>query len=91
MDSDSDLVVEMPDDGFVRVDICGDTGEVLSESENCRFPLYKQFYYKGEEPKISKSDADFLHNKEAESPSKQEDNKNLIYEPYYPGEEEDTE
>jgi penicillin-binding protein 1A len=90
MKMEGDLIQVYTEDNYVLVDICGDTGEILSESENCKFPLYKQFYYKGEEPKISKSDADFLHNKEAEPPIKQEDN-NLIYEPYYPGDEEDTE
>jgi membrane peptidoglycan carboxypeptidase len=90
MKMEGDLIQVYTEDNYVLVDICGDTGEILSESENCKFPLYKQFYYKGEEPKISKSDVDFLHNKEAEPPAKQEDN-NLIYEPYYPSEEEDTE
>jgi len=36
---------------FVRVDICGDTGELLSEVVDCKYPLYKQYYYRGEEPK----------------------------------------
>lgn len=39
---------------FVRVDICGETGELLSEVEDCKYPLYKQYYYRGDEPqKIS--------------------------------------
>jgi penicillin-binding protein 1A len=35
---------------FVRVDICGETGELLSDFPDCNYPLLKQYYYKGYEP-----------------------------------------
>lgn len=36
---------------FVRVDICGETGELLQTSSDCQYPLLKQYYYRGDEPK----------------------------------------
>jgi penicillin-binding protein 1A len=89
MDSDSDLVVEMPDDGFVRVDICGDTGELLSESEGCKYPLYKQFYYTGDEPKVSKADLDSLLNPEKHKvPLEENDGGSQVDPSYFPKEED---
>jgi penicillin-binding protein 1A len=40
------------DGDHVKVDICGDNGRLLSVDETeCKYPLYGQYYYNGEEPK----------------------------------------
>ncbi len=46
-----DALIRPFDSDFVRVDICGETGEALTDASECKYPLLKQYYYKGEEPK----------------------------------------
>jgi membrane peptidoglycan carboxypeptidase len=43
-------IVKPFEGNFVRVDTCGETGELLSESVDCKFPLYGQYYYAGTQP-----------------------------------------
>ncbi|MCB1177766.1 MAG: transglycosylase domain-containing protein, partial [Leptospiraceae bacterium] len=45
-----DYLIRPFDGDFVRVDICGETGELLSDVPDCKYPLYKQYYYRGDEP-----------------------------------------
>lgn len=41
-----------PFDGdYIQADICGESGSVLSETEECKYPLYNQYFYKGTEPR----------------------------------------
>ena len=35
---------------FTQVDICGETGILLQDSPECKFPIYAQYYVKGTEP-----------------------------------------
>lgn len=40
-----------PFDGdYVRLDICGDNGYLLSDFPDCEIPLFGQYYYRGDEP-----------------------------------------
>jgi membrane peptidoglycan carboxypeptidase len=48
---EEDTLVRPFEGNFTQVDICGDNGFLLSEVQECKHPLYKQYYYKGEEPK----------------------------------------
>ncbi len=87
---ESELIQDMPEEGFVLVDICGDTGEVLSEAEGCKYPLYKQYYYSGEEPKVSKTDLDFLLNQEKKKqPVEENDGGSQVDPSYFPKKEEE--
>jgi membrane peptidoglycan carboxypeptidase len=45
-----DHLIEPFDGDFVRVDICGETGELLEDVPKCKYPLYNQYYYRGDEP-----------------------------------------
>ena len=76
-------------DDYVQVDICGDTGEILTEVENCRFPLISQYYYKGEEPKISKTDLENLYNKEGKPQEEESDTGGTQVDPFMPSEEDE--
>jgi hypothetical protein len=88
---ESELIQDMPEEGFVLVDICGDTGEVLSEAEGCKYPLYKQYYYSGEEPKVSKTDLDFLLNQEKKKqPEEENDGGSQVDPSYFPKKEEEN-
>ena len=87
---ESELIQDMPEEGFVLVDICGDTGEVLSEAEGCKYPLYKQYYYAGEEPKVSKKDLDYLLNQEKKKqPEEENDGGSQVDSSYFPKKEEE--
>ncbi|MDX1960831.1 MAG: transglycosylase domain-containing protein [Leptospiraceae bacterium] len=46
-----DALIRPFEGDYVRVDICGETGEILSDDLECKYPLYKQYYYKGDEPR----------------------------------------
>ncbi|MCB1141667.1 MAG: transglycosylase domain-containing protein [Leptospiraceae bacterium] len=45
-----DALIRPIDENCTRVDICGETGEALADAEECKYPLYSQYYYRGDEP-----------------------------------------
>ncbi len=69
---------------FTRVDICGETGELLQNVTDCKFPLYKQYYYRGDEPKETipnfEEPTDFTPASEEETDSNWDFGKEDIYE-----------
>ncbi|XDD50675.1 transglycosylase domain-containing protein [Leptospira sp. WS92.C1] len=46
----SDVLIKPFNGDFVKVDVCGDTGNLLHSSVPCTYPLYGQYYYIGEQP-----------------------------------------
>ncbi|MBK8398364.1 MAG: transglycosylase domain-containing protein [Leptospiraceae bacterium] len=38
---------------FVQLDICGETGILLLDSPECKFPIYSQYYFRGSEPQAN--------------------------------------
>jgi membrane peptidoglycan carboxypeptidase len=67
MDIEDTLIRPFEGD-FVRVDICGETGEILVDAIDCKFPLYKQFYYKGDEPRSSAIDPQTIEELKKDQP-----------------------
>lgn len=59
-------------DDYLRLDICGETGELLEKSAVCKYPLLAQYYYKDFSPKFSEVELDFLHEKQPDVPLEEE-------------------
>ena len=38
---------------FVQIDICGETGILLQDAPECKFPIYSQYYFRGSEPQAN--------------------------------------
>jgi penicillin-binding protein 1A len=53
-----DALIRSFDGDYNRVDICGDNGELLIVPEECKFPLYGQYYFRGDEPKAEQGLSD---------------------------------
>ncbi|MCB1189371.1 MAG: transglycosylase domain-containing protein [Leptospiraceae bacterium] len=50
-DGGEDYKLIRPFDGdYVRLDICGDNGYLLSDFPDCTHPLFGQYYFRGDEP-----------------------------------------